>query len=81
MARKDSIDEDDDERFKPPVGYEEELAKEEDKPAKPLFKKQTQEPQQEQQASIITESQLIQLRLNELSAKLDEILKIARESQ
>jgi hypothetical protein len=71
MARKDSIDE--------PIESEYEVPKEEEKPLKPLFKKQSQEPQQEQQVSIITENQLIQLRLNEISAKLDEILNIAKQ--
>lgn len=65
MARKDN---------------QEEYNEQEEKPAKSLFKKDAPEQQPETtQVRVISENELLQLRLNEISAKLDEILSLAKQ--
>jgi len=72
MARRDN-----------PIEDEYEIPKEEvveeATPSKSLFKKNVVEPAQEQQITIVTENQLIINMLNNLNAKLDEILVIAKQ--
>lgn len=75
MARKD----DDDSKFKPPITGDDEMSIEENKPTRSLFGKESQQSQQDVQVRVVSENELLHLRLNEISAKLDEILKIARQ--
>jgi hypothetical protein len=72
MARKDTKIEDE---YVVPADE----VQENPQPLRPLFKKNPVIPQQEQQITIVTENQLILQMLNNLNAKVDEILNIAKQ--
>jgi hypothetical protein len=73
MARKDTKIEDE---YNVPA---DEVVEETTKPLKPLFKKNPVQSAQDQQVTIVTENQLILQMLNNLNAKVDEILEIAKQ--
>jgi len=66
MARKDDI-------------AEEEAIKQEVETPKGLFKKQEEETAQPQVTAVISDSQLLNLKLDNVLAKLDEVLALAKQ--